>query len=586
MYYPEEVIDDVRSGNDIVDVIGQYVQLKRSGSNYLGLCPFHHEKTPSFSVNREAQYYYCFGCHAGGNVITFLMQHQNYSFPDAVKYLAERINYTLPEAEYSADYEYRRQLKQKLYDMHKIAARFYYDSLNTADGMQAVRYLDERRIVPQMRIKFGLGYSPGNNALYKLLRSKGYDDETIVLSGLVRKNADGTYGDFFYRRVMFPIIDVHGHIIAFGARTLESGKVKFKYLNSGDTPIFSKRIHLYNLNFARQSKMREFILVEGYMDAISIYQAGFHNVVASLGTAFNKEHTKTLKPYADSVILLFDSDGAGVDAVLRTIPIMNEAGIKVKVLQVTDAKDPDEFIKKFGASEFGRLLATARSQYSFLIDNALKKYDLNKSEDKISFANEAAKILSAIDNAIEADLYIREVAEDTGISQEAIKSEIARIKGVEFTQAAGMQKPAPVRIAQGGKTGRGVDEARKSLICIMTGNPSLCEKLKTIIKAEEFCEPFYITMVNAIYNAVDNGRPVVAANITGCFETAQEQQRAVELFVRQMTFDSTDKLYKAASDQLKVVKEAYINEKLKNTDDNSLTLKLIEEKRNIQGLTL
>ncbi len=583
MFYPQEVINDVRMGNDIVDVIGSFVKLKKSGSSYVGLCPFHKEKTPSFNVNRENQFYHCFGCGASGNVISFLMQHQNYSFPDAVKYLAERINYTLPEAEYSSDYEHKKQLKQKLYMIHKAAARFYYEKLNSPEGKNAVSYLDERKITKSARIKYGLGYSPiAMGALYERLVGEGFDENTILQSGLVIKREDGSFRDKFFNRLMFPIIDVYGNIIGFGGRVLGEGNPK--YLNSPETAIFNKSKNLYSLNLARLSKMRELILVEGYMDVISIYQAGFHNVVAALGTAFNENHAKTLKAYADSVILLFDSDSAGVKAVLRAIPVLNNAGIKVKVLQVTDAKDPDEYIKKFGQTAFGRLLATARSQYLFMVDVAGEKYDLTKSEDKINYATEVAGILSEIDNPIEADLYIKDVAEATGISREAIKKAMDSGKGDEFTKE---NNPKPAVNKPALKSGlRGVDEARKSLICIMTSTPSICQKLKEVLKPEEFCEGFYITMVDAIYKTFEDDKPVIPANITSSFETIDEQQRATQLFINQMNFDSSEALSKAVHDQLKVVKESYIDYKMKNTTDPVVINELVKEKRNINNLNI
>ena len=579
VFYPQDVLDDIRMGNDIVDVIGSFVKLKRSGSSYVGLCPFHKEKTPSFSVNRDNQFFHCFGCGASGNVFGFLMQHQNYSFQDAVKYLADRINYKLPEAAFSPDYEQKKQLRKKLCDIHKTAARFYYEKLNSTDGKFAAAYLDERRISRKARIKYGLGYAPVSTAaLYKKLVSEGYENSDIEKSGLVVKREDGSYRDKFFNRLMFPIINVYGDIIGFGGRVIGQGEPK--YLNSPETEIFSKSKNLYSLNFARLSKMREFILVEGYMDVISIYQAGFHNVVAALGTAFNENHAKTLKAYADSVILLFDSDAAGVKAVLRAIPVLDKAGIRVKVLQVTDAKDPDEYIKKFGPTAFGKLLSSAQSQYSFLIDNAAEKYDLTLSEDKISYANEVAKIISSIDNAIEADYYIKDAADKTGISAEAIKSVISSAKGVN----GDMIQPAPKPVQTSGGKKKGVDEARKSLICLMTSNRPLCEKLRGILAPEDFCDEFYITMVRSVYNALDNDRPIIAANIASSFEDAEQQQRAAQIFIMQMRFDSPEELYKAAFDQIKLVKESCIDEKINKCSDPALINALIKEKRNITEL--
>lgn len=585
MFYSQEVLDEVRMGNDIVDVIGSFVKLKRSGSNYVGLCPFHKEKSPSFSVNRENQFYHCFGCGASGNVYSFLMQHQNYSFPDAVKYLADRINYTLPEVKYSADYEYKKKLRQKLYDIHKSAARFYYEKLNSPEGQSAVKYLDDRRITHSARIKYGLGYSPiAMGALYERLVGEGYDEETIEQSGLVIKREDGSFRDKFFNRLMFPIINVYGNIIGFGGRVIGQGEPK--YLNSPETEIFNKSKNLYSLNFARMSKMRELILVEGYMDVISVYQAGFHNVVAALGTAFNDNHAKTLKAYADSVILLFDSDAAGLKAVLRAIPVLNKAGIRVKVLQVTDAKDPDEYIKKFGASAFGRLLATARSQYSFLIDNAAEKYDLTKNEDKINYANEIAKILSDIDNAIEADLYIREVSDTTGISQEAIKSEINKIKNTDDTAAAEIKTYKPA-VHRTDVVSKGADEARRSLICMMINNPALSEKLRAVLKSEEFVDTVYIRMVDIIYATIEAGRPLEKANVISGFESVEEQKKATDVFLNEIEYNDADELYKAANDQLRIVKTKYCDElvnKYQTENNNEKLLEAVKAKKSVLGL--
>lgn len=580
MFYPQEVIDEVRMGNDIVDVIGSYVKLKKSGSNYMGLCPFHKEKSPSFSVNSENQFYHCFGCGASGNVYSFLMQHENYSFPDAVKFLAQRINYTLPEATYSADYEYKKKLRANLYEIHKVAARFYYEKLMSHEGENAVKYLDERKISKNARIKYGLGYSPiAYGALYEHLTGKGFSDEDITKSGLVMKREDGSFRDKFFNRLMFPIIDVYGNIIGFGGRVI--GKGEPKYLNSPETEIFNKSKNLYSLNLARLSKMRELILVEGYMDVISLYQAGFPNVVAALGTAFNDNHAKTLKAYADSIVLLFDSDNAGVNAVLRAIPVLDRVGIKTKVLQVTDAKDPDEYIKKFGASAFDRLLASARSKHSFLIDNAVAAHDLQTNEGRIGCANEIAAILSDIDNAIEADLYIKEAADATGISADAIIKVINSIKGEDTpTEIKPPEKPKNREIG----TKRKVDEARRSLICIMTSNPFICEVLIEYINPKEFLNEFYITMAKAVFDLAKKGGSIMEANIVSRFEALEEQQLATDMFREKMVFSTDDALHKAVCDQLKIVKKAYIDEQMLTAQSAEDVLRLQKEKKKIDNL--
>ena len=348
MYYPDDVIEEVRTRNDIVDVISQYVNLKKKGANYFGLCPFHNEKTASFSVNSEKQFYYCFGCGAAGNVFSFLMEMENLDFPEAMKKLAERAHINLPEPEKSAQVIAAEQTKQRLFDIHTAAGRYFYDCLQEKQGEQARAYLTKRQMDPRMARKFGIGYSPDSyDALFKHLKEKGFTLSDILKSGLVLENKDGKgYHDRFRGRLMFPIFDVQGRVVGFGGRILAKGEPK--YLNSPETILFSKSRNLYGLNFAKAAKKRELILVEGYMDMLSIYQAGFKNVVASLGTAFNNDHARTLKRFADDVILLYDSDEAGTNAALRAIPVLVKNGFRVKVTQVPDGKDPDEFIKKYG----------------------------------------------------------------------------------------------------------------------------------------------------------------------------------------------------------------------------------------------
>lgn len=573
-YYPREVIDDIRSGNDIVDVVGQYVKLKRSGSSYVGLCPFHNEKTPSFHVNQDGQYFHCFGCGVGGDVIGFMMKYGNYSYPDALKVLAERINYILPEGEMSADIVKKRELKQNLYEIHKIAARFYYEQLMSDNGKIAAEYLDKREVKLGIRRKFGLGYSPvAKGALYENLKSKGFSEDTILKSGLVYKRDNGAYFDKFFNRLMFPIIDVYGNIIGFGGRILGDGQPK--YLNSPETEIFNKSRNLYNLNNAKASKIREFILVEGYMDAIAIYQAGFHNVVASLGTAFNENHAKVLKSYAESVILLFDSDEAGVKAVLRAIPVLENAGLKIKVLQVHDAKDPDEFIKRFGAAEFGELLKTAKNHIIFQAEQLQKKYDLEILDDKIAFSKDIAKLLSNIESSIETDAYLKEVSKMTDIDLPAIQDEIAKLNnGVAVVRMA----------SKGSKINKnGIDEARSGLISILVSNKVYYDLLSKHIKPEEFVDDFYVKTVSYIYSLYSQDKPVNKESIIGYFETVEEQSRITKLFVRQVGYID-DEIEKAMNDLVRKVKEAYYDKMISDDYSNPELPKLMEMKRNVSKL--
>ncbi|MBR5122437.1 MAG: DNA primase [Anaerotignum sp.] len=427
MRYPREVIDEVRLQNDIVEVISQYVPLKQKGNSYFGLCPFHNEKTASFSVNSEKQFYYCFGCGAAGNVFSFLMEMENMEFPEAIKKLAERAHIDLPEPEKSAQVVAAEQAKQRLFDIHTTAGRYFYECLQEKQGEEARGYLTKRQMDPRIARKFGIGYSPDSyDALFKHLKEKGFTVSDILKSGLVLENKDGKgYHDRFRGRLMFPIFDVQGRVVGFGGRILAKGEPK--YLNSPETILFNKSRNLYGLNFAKAAKKRELILVEGYMDMLSIYQAGFHNVVASLGTAFNNDHARTLKRFADDVILLYDSDEAGTNAALRAIPVLVKNGFRVKVTQVPDGKDPDEFIKAKGAAEFSRLLINAVHYISFEIACIQRKYNLKNPEHRVRFATEAAETLAKLDSEIERNVYLGEVSRVTGVEEKAIRAEIDKL---------------------------------------------------------------------------------------------------------------------------------------------------------------
>ena len=350
MYYPEDVIEEVRTRNDIVDVISGYVKLQKKGSNYFGLCPFHNEKSPSFSVSPQKQMYYCFGCGAGGNVITFVMEYENYTFPEALKVLADRAGVKLPEVEYSREERARADKRSTLLEINKLAANYFYYQLHQPQGKIGYDYFKKRELSDETIRRFGLGFAnKTSNDLYQYLRAKGYGDEILKDTGLVTMEERGTY-DKFWNRVMFPIMDVNNRVIGFGGRVMGDGTPK--YLNSPETMIFDKSRNLYGLNYARTSREKYMLACEGYMDVIAMHQAGFTNAVASLGTAFTTQHAALLKRYTDTVILTYDSDGAGVKAALRAIPILKEAGISTRVLNLKPYKDPDEFIKNLGPEAF------------------------------------------------------------------------------------------------------------------------------------------------------------------------------------------------------------------------------------------
>ncbi|MDE5597676.1 MAG: DNA primase, partial [Lachnospiraceae bacterium] len=392
MYYPDELVEEVRTKNDIVDVISGYVRMQKKGSSYFGLCPFHNEKSPSFSVSRDKQMYYCFGCGAGGNVFTFVMAYENCSFPEAIKELADRVGVTLPEMEYSEEVKKREGRKAKLLEVNKEAAKYFYYLLRSPKGAIGHQYLSGRALSEETMKKFGLGFaSVSNNELVSYLHSKGYADELIKEAGLA--SFDERYGmhDKFWNRVMFPIQDINHRVIGFGGRVMGDGKPK--YLNSPETMIFDKSRNLYGLNFARTSRKNNIILCEGYMDVIAMHQAGFTQAVASLGTAFTVGQANLLRRYTNDVLLAYDSDGAGVNAALRAINILRESGLRGKVINMEPAKDPDEFIKANGADAFQERMDKAENSFFFELRILERDYDLNDPDSKTGFYREIAKKL-------------------------------------------------------------------------------------------------------------------------------------------------------------------------------------------------
>lgn len=586
MRYSQNVIEDVRLGNDIVDVIGGYVSLKQRGHSFVGLCPFHNEKTPSFFVNSDEQLYHCFGCSAGGNVYSFVMQMENLGFVDAVKFLADRINYSLPEGNYNSVLSPNEKIKEVLLEIHKKAARFFYNMLISSDGTDAVKYLEQRGISEKVRRKYGLGFSGSfGNSLFKYLSEEGYDIEMLLKSGLILQNKNGGYYDKFYNRLMFPIIDVRGNIIAFGGRVIGNGEPK--YLNSPDTPIFKKSYNMYSLNFAKKVRTRELIIVEGYMDVISLFQNGFTNVVASLGTAFNNAHASVIRKYADKVILLFDSDNAGTNATLKAIPPLLENGVRPKVLQVTGAKDPDEYIKKFGPEAFGELLKTAKSYIVFQIECERKKHNIDNIDDKILFTNKAAEILSALENKIERDAYVKEISQTTGISESAIIDEINKRTGNSAVLSA--KKKYKKYDAKVNNTSRshGVEEARRDILKIMALDKSVCKKISDFLSPEEFGDNRYSKLAEIINSLHSQNKEIRSAELVSFFDSVEEQQVVSEIFLLQKEDKDIVVAEKAINDQIILIKEYYIDHILMPTiTDVAEMQKALDKKRAVKNLNI
>ncbi len=457
MYYPDEVVEEVRMKNDIVDVISGYVKLQKKGSSYFGLCPFHNEKSPSFSVSPGKQMYYCFGCGAGGNVITFLMEYENYTFPEALKSLADRAGVNLPKMEYNKEAREQADFRARLLEVNKLAANYFYYQLKQPQGALGYQYLHDKRGLKDETIRhFGLGYSnKTSDDLYRYLKEKGYEDAFLKETGLVTVEERGGR-DKFWNRVMFPIMDVNNRVIGFGGRVMGDGEPK--YLNSPETKLFDKSRNLYGLNYARVSREKFFLICEGYLDVISLHQAGFTNAVASLGTAFTTQHANLLKRYTDQVVLTYDSDGAGVKAALRAIPILKEVGISIKVLNMRPYKDPDEFIKNMGPEAFRQRIEEARNSFLFEVDVLKKDYQLEDPEQKTKFYLETAKMLLRFGEPLERDNYIQAVSREHMIPCEELRQLVNRLgmtmglkAGESYSQSGGRggRSPAGPRDSEG-----------------------------------------------------------------------------------------------------------------------------------------
>lgn len=590
MRYRPDIIEQVRNETDIVQLISSYLPLKQKGSSFFGLCPFHHEHTPSFSVSPDKQLYYCFGCGAAGNVFSFLMQMEHCEFAEALQILAERANITLPAQEQTKEEREAESFKERLYLLHKVAGRFYYDVLQSEEGLAARKYLEERRVSLPIQRKFGLGFSPkGRSALLQHLKKEGFTKREMVESGLVMENDHGLY-DRFYGRLMFPIFDIKGRIIGFGGRILDKGEPK--YLNSPETMLFQKKKNLYGVHFAQKARKDTILLVEGYMDMISIYQAGFPFVVASLGTAFHQDHANLLKKVAKEVILLFDSDEAGEKAALRAIPILVGSGFQVKVLQVPMGKDPDQFIKEHGTAAFGRLLVDAKGYLAFEIDCIRKKYNLENLEHKVAFTKEAAALLAKLPSAIERDGYTKDIAAKTGIDTAAIQAEIAKIAREDQTAFEKEAEKKRLRLYQGKtqvearKDAKGVQEAQSVLLTAALNYPHLCQRLQEVLPETDYLEEVYQQMAKALYEAADAGQKLYPAQLVNLFETPQMQEKAAAVFAKPVEYPDNKALEKAVNEALQLVKRTKLDVSASSAESVEELQRLILEKKQLEQFWL
>ena len=518
MAFPASFIDELVARNPIEDVVGQYVSLRRAGANMFGLCPFHGEKTASFSVAPDKGIYYCFGCHKGGGVINFQMEVEGLSYPDAVRALAKRAGMTVPEDE---QYQSRYQQQERLWALHKEAARFFHSQLYAPVGTPALEYALGRGMSKSILTTFGVGYAPDSwDNLVRAMKAKGYTDQELIDSGLVTQSQkDKTkIFDRFRDRLMFPIIDVRGNVIGFGGRIIKKDDTAAKYLNSPETLIFNKRKNLFGLNLAKKSKQGYLILVEGNIDVVALHQYGFDNAIASLGTSLTEEQAALMTRYADQIVLIYDGDKAGQNATQRAIPILEKAGLQVKVLQIKDAKDPDEFLKKFGADKFKLLLEDSSNRVEYQLNAIARKYDLTVDDEKVKFLQESADLIATLGSAVQREVYGGRVAEKAKISPEAMKLEIERAWKRRINKEKKQQEKidlSPARNLQPKSRTIRYDNmksamAEESVIALALREPALLDRTGNL-KAEIFSSPLLGRVYNQLQKRHQQGLEVSLA---------------------------------------------------------------------------
>lgn len=521
--YNDELLDEIKRRNDIVDVVSQYVVLKRKGRNYFGLCPFHNEKSPSFSVSPDKQIFKCFGCGVGGNVFHFIMKVENLSFIESVQTLAERANIQLPNS-YSEEDEKRAKLKEEVYKINKAAAEFYHQTLYQPTSKQAQNYIKSRKLDNNTLKSFLIGYAGSNNQLYDYLKKQGFSEEAMIASSLIGRSQNGRYFDKFYNRLMFPIQDVRNRVIAFGGRVLDDSKPK--YINSPENIVYSKGRNLFGLNVARRNTtgiLDRILIVEGYMDAISLYQRGITNVVASLGTALTDNQGRLLRKNAEQVILGYDSDGAGQNAIVRGMDILKNMGVDIRILQISGAKDPDEFVVKYGADRFKKCMDNAISVVEYKVKNLVKDINLNNINDKIKFLNKIAKILSEIDNTMEREVYVDKISKTYDISKEAIYAEINKLIYKNNASPKIIESNVPRRnnnTVQVKKTDPKSFEREKMVIYLLANYPQQSyEKIHNLVNVELIQDETNKEIITKIYEKYSTNQN--ADNITDWFENEE-----------------------------------------------------------------
>lgn len=582
MYYREDLIEEIRQSNDIVEVIGQYVHLEKKGGSHFGLCPFHNEKTPSFSVSGDKQMYYCFGCGNGGNVFTFIMEYENFNFQEAIAYLADRAHIKLPEAEISEEEKKRVQYKKSLYEANHLAAKYYFYCLNhEVYGRVAREYLAKRNISLETAKKFGIGYaSVYRDDLVRFLTEKGFSPKQMVDAGLAvqDKEKKDVYYDRFFNRLMFPIWDSQNRVVAFGGRVF--GDALPKYLNSPETEIFEKSKNLYGLHLAKASRKPYFLLAEGYMDVIALQEAGFDSAVASLGTAFTKNHAHLLKRYTEKVYITYDADSAGIQAALRAIPILKSEGIEARIVSLKDAKDPDELIRKLGEQAFEEAINKAEPSFMFEIEQEAKKYNLSDPSDQILFSEEVVRKLLTLQSKLEINNYRDAIIRKYNLNADGVNDFLAK-KGKEqgitkFNSSEKHRKDST----------RTCGSAEEQLISVMVSHRQVYEVVKNYITTEHFRDAFFKAMfeiVSKSYAAGNTPDPVVIMNH---FPEAADQKKIASMFSRKLEPETQVQLEQLITDSVKAMCDLYLKEKQKGEKDPQQLLRLIDEKRKLLQLEI
>ncbi|MCD8336296.1 MAG: DNA primase [Lachnospiraceae bacterium] len=582
MYYSDDVIEEVRLRSDIVSVVSGYVKLQRRGSNYFGLCPFHNEKSPSFSVSPGKQMYYCFGCGAGGGVFNFIMEYENYTFPEAVRFLADRAGISLPEEEYSEEARRERDRRSSVLEMNKLAARFYYFQLRSPQGQRGMEYLKNRELSDETMKHFGLGYAcPDGSMLYRYLKKQGYSDALLKDSGLMQVNERQGMYDKFWNRVIFPIMDVNNKVIGFGGRVMGDGKPK--YLNSPETVVFDKSRNLYGLNFARTSKEKSLLVCEGYMDVISMHQAGFTNAVASLGTALTSRHASILKRYTDEVILTYDSDEAGIRAALRAIPLLKEAGVSTRVLHMDPYKDPDEFIKALGTDAFRERIARAENSFLFELSVMEKSYDMKDPDGKTRFFQAVAAKIAGLELEIERENYIEAVVERYQTSYEGMRKMVLNV----LMQGAPV-RTAPRSLERERRTEKddGLLKSQRLLLTWLVEYPELYSAVSSYVSPEDFTDPLYREVASMLFEQLAK-KEQNPARIINHFMDPQQQRTVAQIFNTEVPVASREEEEKAVADTIRKVMTGAVEQKnaaLAPGDLQGLQA-LIAAKKRLEGLS-